>query len=124
MRTAGMSTSASITPVLIAPAPITYEVDLEIDADVATEYRAWLAAHIDEILALPGFTGASLATRLDPAPAQGRVSVVVTYRLADEASLARYFAEHAPRLREEGIARFGGRFAASRRVLRVERQVR
>lgn len=101
---------------------IVYEVDLEIDADVAVEYRAWLDAHIDEILALPGFAGASLATRLDPAPAQGRVSLVVAYRLADEAALARYLAEHAPRLREEGVARFGGRFAAARRVLRVENQ--
>ena len=97
---------------------ITYEVDIEIDADVAAEYRAWLAAHIEEILALPGFSGASLATRIDPAPAQGRVSLVVAYRLNDEAALARYLIEHAPRLREEGIARFGGRFAASRRVLR------
>ena len=98
---------------------ITYEVDLEIDADIAAEYRVWLNAHIDEILALPGFGGASLSTRLDPAPPPGRVSLVVAYRLDDEAALARYLAEHAPRLREQGIARFGGRFAASRRVLKA-----
>lgn len=97
---------------------ITYEVDLDIDTDIAAEYRDWLAAHIDEILALPGFRGASLSTRIDPAPAPGRVSLVVAYRLDDEAALARYLAEHAPRLREQGVARFGGRFAASRRVLR------
>lgn len=95
---------------------IIYEVDLEIDAAVAAEYRDWLAAHIGEILALPGFTGARLYTRLDPPPAAGRVSIVVRYELVDAAALDRYIAEHAPRLREEGIARFGGRFVATRRV--------
>ncbi|HJU39773.1 MAG TPA: DUF4286 family protein [Tahibacter sp.] len=98
---------------------IVYEVDLEIDAAIEREYRAWLAAHVDEILALPGFVDATLHTRLDPPPTAGRFSVVVRYRLIDEAALERYVADDAPRLRADGLARFGGRFAASRRVLHI-----
>ena len=41
----------------------------------------------------------------------------VQYTLRDRASLDAYLRDHAPRMRAEGEARFGGRFRASRRVL-------
>jgi hypothetical protein len=37
--------------------------------------------------------------------------------LRDRAALDDYLREHAPRMRAEGIARFGDRFRAERRVL-------
>ena len=70
--------------------------------EVAADYRDWLRGHMAEILALPGFLGAELCEVLDPAPADGSVGLCVQYRLADEAALAAYVRDHAPRLRAEG----------------------
>ncbi len=96
---------------------IVYEVNLDVRADIHDAYRAWLAAHVGEILALPGFVSAEIFDVFDPAPAEGRRLLTVCYRVADRASLDRYLAEHAPRLREDGLRRFGGAFTATRRVL-------
>jgi antibiotic biosynthesis monooxygenase (ABM) superfamily enzyme len=96
---------------------IVYEVNLDVRADIYADYRAWLAAHVGEILALPGFLSAEIFEGRDPPPAQGRRALTVYYRVADTGSLDRYFAEHAPRLREDGKRRFGDAFTATRRVL-------
>lgn len=96
---------------------VIYEVNLDIDAAIRAEYIAWLQAHVDEILALPGFTGAQVFEIADPAPDAGRLALCVQYRLVDAAALDRYLREHAPRLRADGLARFGERFRARRRVL-------
>ena len=97
---------------------LVYEVNLEVEAAIAGDYRDWLRGHMAEILALPGFLGAGISEVLDPAPAEGFIGLCVQYRLADEAALAAYLCDHAPRLRAEGETRFGGRFRARRRVLR------
>jgi len=94
-----------------------YEVNIEVDAAIEDDYRSWLRAHVAEILALPGFIDAQLFDVLEPPPADGRVALCVHYRLGDAAALEAYLREHAPRLRAEGVARFGGRFSAARRVL-------
>lgn len=96
---------------------VIYEVDLEVERAIESEYRAWLDAHVAEILALPGFLGASRFERLDPPAPEGRFALVVQYRLRDAAALDAYLAEHAPRLRADGLARFPDRFSARRRVL-------
>jgi len=97
---------------------VVYEVNLDLDAGIEADYRAWLRGHVTEILALPGFIEAQVFDVLDPAPATGRIALCVQYRLRDEAALQDYFDQHAGRLRGDGVARFGGRFNASRRVLR------
>lgn len=96
---------------------IVYEVNLDVREDAYADYRAWLAGHVLEMLALPGFVSAETLELREPAPAPGRRAVTVQYRLTDATALARYLAEHAPRMREAGLARFGGAFAATRRVL-------
>ena len=101
-----------------ATAMIVYEVNLEIDAGIAAEYRDWLDAHVAEILALPGFTGARIFDVLEPAPPSRRIALCVQYTLADATALDVYLREHAPRLRAEGVARFGDSFRAQRRILR------
>lgn len=97
---------------------IVYEVNLDIRADIYAAYRAWLGEHVAEMLALPGFVSADIFERYDPAPDDGRRVLTVHYRVTDEAALARYLAEHAPRMREAGLRRFGDAFTATRRVLR------
>lgn len=96
---------------------IVYEVNLFVRRAIAVEYRAWLDAHVREMVALPGFAGAEVFERLEPAPADGEVALCTQYRLHDAAALAAYLREHAPRLRADGVARFGDGFRAERRVL-------
>ncbi len=95
---------------------VVYEVNLDVDAAIAGDYRAWLQAHVAQMLALPGFESAQVFDVAEPAEA-GRSAWCVHYRLRDAAALEHYLREHAPRMRAEGIARFGERFRASRRVL-------
>lgn len=97
---------------------VVYEVNIDLDAGIEADYRAWLRRHVDDILALPGFLDARVFDVADPPPALGRIALCVQYRLRDEAALRDYFDQHAPRLRGDGIARFGGKFSATRRVLR------
>lgn len=96
---------------------VVYEVNLTLEAGLLREYRAWLGAHVAEIVDLPGFTGAEVWDVNDPPPPAGYVQLCVQYRLRDHAALEDYLRDHAPRLRADGVARFGTRVAAQRRVL-------
>ena len=94
-----------------------YEVNLALDADIADAFSAWLPGHVAELLALPGFLSAEIFRIAEPAPPAGGTSLSVRYRLRDRAALEAYLEGDAARLRADGIARFGGRFRAERRVL-------
>ena len=100
---------------------VIYEVNLAVDAEVADGYAAWLAPHIDEVLAVPEFRTAEWwAVEPDGEPGDGdrqRVRWCVQYRVESREALQTYFDDHAERLRGDGLARFGGRFQATRRVL-------
>lgn len=96
---------------------LVYEVNLEVAAAIAPAYRAWLEAHMREMTALPGFLGTRLYEVGEPR-VDGGLSLCVHYRLRDAAALDEYLREHAPRMRADGVARFGDGFRASRRVLR------
>ncbi len=96
-----------------------YEVTLRVDAAIAADYRAWLDHHVRQMLALPGFLDARVSRVDEPAPGAGEVVFCCHYRLRDAAALDDYLREHAARMRADGVARFGDRFSASRRVLAV-----
>lgn len=95
---------------------IVYEVNLRVERAIAPAYEDWLHAHVAQMLALPGFIGAELFEEPGAGDA-AHVAWCCQYRLLDAAALERYLREHAPRLRAEGVARFGDRFSATRRVL-------
>ncbi len=97
---------------------IVYEVNLEVDHDVKDEYLAWLRPRIQELLGLEGFE-AALFYRPDDfiSPETGRLMYTLHYLVRSQQHLNDYFENHAPRLRSEGMARYGGRFTATRRIL-------
>jgi hypothetical protein len=97
-----------------SPGPV-YEVTLSIDRDVADAFDEWLAAHVRDMLELPGFVRAVTWSAEDEDPA--RVRRVTQYFLENDAALEAYLAGPAERMRQEGLARFPGRFTATRRVL-------
>jgi hypothetical protein len=97
-----------------------YEVTLRVDRAIAADYLAWLRAHIVQVLALPGFVDARLyAIDVDVVADDECIGWCVHYRLRDRAALESYLHEHAPQMRAEGLARFGTRFRAERRILHV-----
>lgn len=97
-----------------------YEVTLSVDIDIIEAYDAWLADHIDEMLAYPGFISAEVlqpqAGQHDPDSPPVRATRVVQYRVASRADLDRYFEQHATEMREKGIKRFGTAFTATREI--------
>lgn len=96
---------------------VVYEVNLDLDADIADAYLVWLDEHIETMCALPGFVGASVYEVVEPPADPGRQRLSVHYTLDDQAALDAYLRDHAARMRADGEARFGGHFRASRRVL-------
>ena len=99
-------------------APLIYEVTLDVQAASAAEFDAWLKEHVREMLALPGFHDARI---LRPDAAEpGTERRVVQYTLGSRAELDQYLAEHAPRMRTDGIEKFGDKMQASRRVLDLD----
>lgn len=95
---------------------VIYEVNIFVQRAAENEYRQWLAKHIAEILALPGFIDAQSFDVQQDSHAD-EVAICVHYRLESQAALDNYFEYHAARLRADGVARFGDRFRAARRVL-------
>jgi hypothetical protein len=97
---------------------VRYEVTLHVRADVAVDFGRWLHAHVGEMVALPGFTGASIGRQRDPGE-EGAVVYCCAYRLRDADALDAYLRDHAPRMRDDGLRRFPGAFTATRRVFDV-----
>ena len=102
-----------------AAAAVLYEVNLEVDRDVADDFVAWLRAHVAQMLSLPGFLGVQVHDVLDPLADDGRIGLCLQYRMRDMGALHAYLRDHSAGMRADGIARFGDRFRASRRVLRL-----
>jgi len=94
---------------------VVYEVSLEADADIAGPFDTWLRDHIADMLQFDGFRSAEILD--DDSATPGRIRRIVQYRLRNHEALDDYLANHAPRMRAQGVARFGNRFSAERRVL-------
>jgi hypothetical protein len=93
-----------------------YEVSLQFPAAIADDYRAWLAAHVRQMLELPGFISADVF-EFAPAEPSAECGMCVQYHLQDATALAQYLDIYAPSMRAQGAAAFGDQVRASRRVL-------
>ncbi len=100
---------------------VIYEVNLHIAKAVADRFADWLPGHVEEMLALPGFIDAVIAREEAD---DSSVAWSVRYRLQNRQALDDYFAEHAERMRADGIERFGEHMHASRRILTETLQLR
>lgn len=100
-------------------ARIIYEVNLTIRPDVVPEFLEWLGHHRDEIAALPGFLPETRLWRRedDESPLEGWQKFTVHYFLESRQALDTYLKDHAPRMRSDGVQRFGDAFKAHRRIL-------
>ena len=103
------------------PASIVYEVECQLDPDVVADYDAWLPGHVRDVLACPGFHGASI--EMPETPPGERQRRRVRYRVESAAALDHYLENDATRLRTETAQRFGGRVHCERRVFKPRQEL-
>lgn len=98
---------------------VIYEVNLDVSPQVARDFEPWLQDHVRQMLALEGFRSASVFRVRDESEREEspRHRYTVQYLMEDQAALDRYLASDAPRMRQEGLQRFGQHLLASRRIL-------
>jgi hypothetical protein len=95
---------------------VLYEIDYAVDAAIEAEFDTWLRDHTADVLQFDGFLSAEILDDESVAP-PGRVRRIVQYRLRNRAALEAYVRDHAPRLRLQGVEKFGDRYTVERRVL-------
>ncbi len=93
-----------------------YEVTLTIARDIVDTFDGWLANHVEEMLAIPGFVSANVFALDDDE--DGNAQRVTQYILESEGHLDAYLADRSAEMRQSGIDRFGDQFTATRRILR------
>jgi hypothetical protein len=98
-----------------------YEVECQLDPDVVAAYDAWLPGHVRDVLACPGFQGASIENPETPPGERPRRRV--RYRVDGAAALDNYLENDATRLRAETAQRFGGRVHCERRVFKPRHEL-
>ena len=94
---------------------VLYEVNLVVEAALAESYLPWLEEHIQEMLQFQGFEGAKLWMEQPDEP-DDALRYTVHYVITAMDDLERYFAEHAERMRGDGMERFPVGVSAHRRV--------
>ena len=95
---------------------VVYEVNLTLDADIASAFEEWLTDHVAEMLEFKGFARATVLK----VEHESEKRLCVWYFVETRADLETYFKEGAAQMRANGLDRFGGRFQATRRILEVE----
>lgn len=100
---------------------VIYEVNLSVDADVAVAFALWLKPHVEAMLRFEGFERARILSM--PDESDGTSLMTVWYEVRDGDALESYFKEGAEAMRAEGLARFGGRFRATRRILQIDSEM-
>jgi hypothetical protein len=98
-----------------------YEVECQLDPDIVADYDAWLPGHVRDVLACPGFHGASI--EIPETPPGERQRRRVRYRVESAAALDHYLENNATRLRTETAERFGGRVHCERRVFKPRHEI-
>jgi len=94
---------------------VLYEVSLDADAAIEGPFDTWLRDHIADVLQFNGFLSAEILG--DDTATDGRIRRIVQYRLRNQAALDAYLRDHAPRMRAQGVEKFGERYTAERRIL-------
>jgi len=98
---------------------VIYEVNLRVDQEAAADFDAWLVPHVEQMLGFAGFEKASRWVRLDPPESENPSCWwTVHYEVESMEALQAYFDGPSAQMRGDGLARFGGRFEATRRVLK------
>lgn len=109
---------------------LTYEVNLKVQKEVAGAFAQWLPEHVEQVLACEGFVSADWCkTKAHPEVTSSRsaeenmVEWTIQYKVRGQKDLELYLEQRAPKMQEEAMEKFGGKFEACRRVLEPMRQI-
>ena len=94
---------------------VVYEVNLSVNSEIRTQFWEWLKKHVADMLNIQGFQHADIMQEQIPST-ESSVNWTVIYKLDSMKSLEQYFEKHAPKMRDQGLARFADQFSASRRI--------
>ena len=96
---------------------VTYQVNVKVQKEISEKYYLWLTNHIKEIMTINGFLSANLS-KLEDSSDINTESYCVNYILESREKLENYFINFAPKMRQEGIDRFGNKFSAERKIMK------
>lgn len=95
---------------------VIYEVSLEINADIYSEYYQWLITHIQQMLQFKGFKSAEV-NLIQHDEMNDKKRLRIEYFIDSDEDLQDYFTQHAATMRNDAIKKFGTQFSATRRIL-------
>lgn len=95
---------------------IIYEVNIEVNKKIYTEYKKWLHKHMDKMLTYKGFIKANLFENMEEV--ENSKLVTITYYVDSFDNLKNYLKNHSDLMRQEGRNKFGNNFKAYRRIFR------
>ena len=97
---------------------IIYNVTVNIEESIHTEWLEWIKEHIPQVLATGKFDKATL-TKVLVEEDMGGVTYSVQYRSYSREALDAYYNEDADRLRTDGLKKFADKMLAFRTELEV-----
>ncbi|MDX1900641.1 MAG: DUF4286 family protein [Gammaproteobacteria bacterium] len=99
---------------------IIYEVCLNIDSVIFTEYSEWLVDHVKKVIAFKGFKKARILDEIhldkDSNMKNATHQLIVQYEIDTIENLQEYFSLHATAMRKEGNDLFGKKVKPSRKI--------
>lgn len=99
---------------------IIYNVTVKVEKDTAEEWVQWMKnEHIPELMKTGLFVDSRLCRLLEQEEDEAK-TYVAQYFLDSMEHYNTYISEHAPKMREKGLQRFGSKFIAFRTVMAVE----
>ena len=97
-----------------------YNVTVKLDPSIAREWVTWMKEeHMPELMATGLFSRYQLCRLLEQDDSDGP-TYTAQYFCAGKEEYDTYIRDYAPMMREKGLAKFGGKFAAFRTVMAVE----
>ena len=99
---------------------IIYNVTVKVDNSIAGAWLDWMKKeHIPDLMRTGLFLDYRLSKLLEQDETEG-ITYTVQYFCESLERYHTYIAEHAQRMRDEGINRFGSAFVAFRTIMEVE----
>ncbi|NER18036.1 DUF4286 family protein [Spongiivirga citrea] len=96
-----------------------YNVTINIEETVHDQWLHWMKnTHIPDMLATGKFSAAKMCKVLVKEE-MGGITYSVQYTTDSKTTLESYYSENAPKLREDGVKLFAGKFVAFRTELEV-----
>ena len=95
---------------------VIYEVNLNVNEAIYSEYYQWLLTHMDDMLKIKGFKKVEIGL-VENTEAEKNKKIRISYTIDSYENLKKYMTNHAPKMRAAGIEKFGDQFQADRRII-------